>query len=416
MEIRKVFVSYSWQDRNQVNNIISELKANNYNVPSFDSCNSYNIGDTISELIISSDVVIGFYSENYSTSKNAFMELTLAIANHKTVILVVVGDVLLPFYLQSIQYIKVKDFNDASRATLDALSKYRNGLWEMPKATAKKYDNLEEVIASLKKALEENQLTLVCGAGVSIPSGIPVWKDLLISMIDNEMFDGKHSLNPYDNSAEELISLMTQSSIILGKYLKLISGKNFETNVRKALYESIDMFDDYSGSYTDTMLMDAITELARPKRRGKQLESIITFNFDDIIETKLQRSNIDYCSVWKEGQNHDVNAIPIYHVHGFLPRYGALDDPNLVFSEEAYHSQFIDPYSWSNLLQLNTFSNNVCLFVGISLSDPNLRRLLDISWRRNQRKKHYIVMKRTLPEGVTEENREKKEKINLWIK
>lgn len=54
----------------------------------------------------------------------------------------------------------------------------------------------------------------------------------------------------------------------------------------------------------------------------------------------------------------------------------------------------IDPYSWSNLIQLNTFSANICLFIGISLSDPNLRRLLDISWRKNQRCKHYIIMKK----------------------
>ena len=75
----------------------------------------------------------------------------------------------------------------------------------------------------------------------------------------------------------------------------------------------------------------------------------------------------------------------------------------MVFSEEAYHSQFIDPYSWSNLIQLNTFSTNICLFVGLSLSDPNLRRLLDISWRRNQRCKHYIIMRKTPQKSRTDE-------------
>lgn len=75
----------------------------------------------------------------------------------------------------------------------------------------------------------------------------------------------------------------------------------------------------------------------------------------------------------------------------------------MVFCEEAYHSQFIDPYSWSNLIQLNTFSTNICLFVGLSLSDPNLRRLLDISWRRNQRCKHYIIMRKAPQKSRTDE-------------
>jgi hypothetical protein len=84
----------------------------------------------------------------------------------------------------------------------------------------------------------------------------------------------------------------------------------------------------------------------------------------------------------------------VYHVHGFLPRTGKLDpDADLVFSEDAYHSQFIDPFSWSNLIQLNKLTQNTCLFVGISLTDPNMRRLLDVAWRKNPNKtlSHYII-------------------------
>ena len=106
----KVFVSYSWKDRDQVNNIISELKANRYDVIDDDSIPiGSDFARTLGELISSADIVIVFYSENYSYSQFASNELSFAIANHKTVIPIVVGDVLLPFYLQIIQYIKVKD-------------------------------------------------------------------------------------------------------------------------------------------------------------------------------------------------------------------------------------------------------------------------------------------------------------------
>jgi hypothetical protein len=66
------------------------------------------------------------------------------------------------------------------------------------------------------------------------------------------------------------------------------------------------------------------------------------------------------------------------------------------FSEDAYHSQFIDPFNWSNLIQLNKLSQTTCMFIGISLTDPNMRRLLDVSWRKNagKTKSHYIVKKR----------------------
>ena len=67
----------------------------------------------------------------------------------------------------------------------------------------------------------------------------------------------------------------------------------------------------------------------------------------------------------------------------------------VVFSEDAYHSQFIEPFSWSNLIQLNKLSQNTCLFIGLSLSDPNLRRLLDVANRKNPDKilNHYLIKK-----------------------
>ena len=205
---------------------------------------------------------------------------------------------------------------------------------------------------------------------------------------------------------------MPQSNLILGKYLKMILKDDFYRVVQKHLYLYYNQNRDFKPivqgteaiNYAlETNMMKAIVELARPKRRGNRLESIITFNFDDLLEHALTKNHIEYCSIWKEGQTHGINELPIYHVHGFLPNERDIKEPNLVFSEEAYHSQFIDPYSWSNLIQLNTFSKNVCLFVGLSLSDPNLRRLLDISWRRNQRCRHYIIMKKTPHKNRTDE-------------
>lgn len=85
--------------------------------------------------------------------------------------------------------------------------------------------------------------------------------------------------------------------------------------------------------------------------------------------------------------------IPIYHVHGYLPQNMEIPDSDIVFAEDAYHTQFIDPYSWSNLIQLYKYMNNTCLLIGLSITDPNLRRLLDISRRKNNLNKprHFII-------------------------
>lgn len=266
-------------------------------------------------------------------------------------------------------------------------------------------NNLEEKIDLLKGALIDNQLTLVCGAGISKASSIPTWNELLVNILNDVYSNDRGSSTENKVSAESLLSLMPQSNLILGKYLKLILKDDFNKTVQKHLYLNYNFFYEFEtfNPHLETNIMKAIVELSRPKRSGKRLESIITFNFDDLIESALSNHNIEHTPIWKEGQTYGIDALPIFHVHGFLPNERDVEEPNLVFSEEAYHSQFIDPYSWSNLIQLNLFSTNVCLFVGLSLSDPNLRRLLDISWRRNQRCKHYIIMKKIPQKSKTDE-------------
>ena len=70
-------------------------------------------------------------------------------------------------------------------------------------------------------------------------------------------------------------------------------------------------------------------------------------------------------------------------------------DNKAVFAEDAYHDKFIDSFSWSNLTQLNHLNQNPCLLVGLSITDPNLRRLLDVSMRKNPDRdlNHYVFKK-----------------------
>ncbi len=153
----------------------------------------------------------------------------------------------------------------------------------------------------------------------------------------------------------------------------------------------------YVGEPVLSPLIESIVQLSRPQRDGRPLDSIITFNFDGLIEENLTGAKISSKPIFSEAINHDSNEIPVYHVHGYLPRNGEIpEDTDLVFSEDAYHRQFIDPFSWSNLIQLNKLTQNTCLFVGISLTDPNMRRLLDVAWPKNPDKTltHYILKKR----------------------
>ncbi|WP_312137876.1 SIR2 family protein, partial [Sphingobacterium sp.] len=98
------------------------------------------------------------------------------------------------------------------------------------------------------------------------------------------------------------------------------------------------------------------------------------------------------------------SRISIYHVHGYLPRTGNLNDSNkITFGESVYHQQYTNMYSWNNIVQINKFRENNCLFIGTSLTDPNTRRLLDIANQQRTKKdgSHYILKKKYKRENVS---------------
>ena len=79
-----------------------------------------------------------------------------------------------------------------------------------------------------------------------------------------------------------------------------------------------------------------------------------------------------------------------------LENYEGLSESLLVFSEEGYHKLLSDSFSWSNIVQLNSLRESTCLLIGLSLTDPNLRRLLDTAAQktRSSGPRHYVFLKR----------------------
>jgi hypothetical protein len=143
------------------------------------------------------------------------------------------------------------------------------------------------------------------------------------------------------------------------------------------------------------------------------LDSIISYNFDDILEQRLSKVGVQipHKPIYGIGMNPD-GELPIYHVHGFLQHKGKLTEQNqITFGESIYHKQYIDIYSWNNIVQINKFRDANCLFIGSSLTDPNIRRLLDIAKKQKGEKEenHFIFKMRHKEEDV-------KRKLQLLLK
>jgi hypothetical protein len=152
-------------------------------------------------------------------------------------------------------------------------------------------------------------------------------------------------------------------------------------------------------------LIKSIASLCAPSRTGAKVRSVLTYNFDDLLEREVKARGLSYRSIFEELDLPSPEELPIYHVHGFLPEdrseYENINKATLVFSEEGYHQIYREAYHWSNLIQLNSLKETSCLMVGLSLTDPNLRRLLEISAKSIDKPKHFAFMRRITYESFS---------------
>jgi hypothetical protein len=252
----------------------------------------------------------------------------------------------------------------------------------------------EEDLENLKESYKNKKLVLVLGSGVSIECGLPNWNDLLEKLLIN-VLDSNHKESIDSKDLAKIIISFFKNNLFLLRNIQykyqIDSTQNnstrisFENVVRDVLYKE---FDENKNNPLFEQIKQMITKL----------DSIITLNYDNILEKYLKDENIKSIYI-DEKTNFDAGVLPIYHVHGYLPEEKPYTDTKIIFSEEDYHQIYSDVYCWSNLIQIDKFTNNTCLFIGTSLSDPNLRRLLDVSKKLQKNKSfHYMLKKLNIDE------------------
>jgi hypothetical protein len=274
-----------------------------------------------------------------------------------------------------------------------------------------------EKIEILKSLYKKGQFSFFLGAGVSSSAGMPDWNTLLNSLfvtyLTNE-FDNETKILDTDINqiVERLNEIDEPSALMAARYLRkgldnsVTESEVFNKTITQNLYKLRD-----TTKKIDSDLIQSIAEMCMPLRTGAKVKSVVTYNFDDLIERQLEKQSIRHHSIYTDNEFIDPDELPIYHVHGFLPEdtkaYEALDKSTLVFSEEGYHLMYSDSYHWSNLVQLSNLRDNHCLMVGLSMTDPNLRRLLDISSRNSDKTRHFAFMKRLTIENFANKDGKK---------
>lgn len=246
----------------------------------------------------------------------------------------------------------------------------------------------------LKSAYNRQGITLVLGAGVSVSCGAPSWTELLLRL---------HNLTASKQWTVDLSGLSEVYSESVAADGPLISARlavagaddqsdEFKTKLREEIYRGVN-------ANTRSALVEELARLAQCCEGRVGVKSVVTYNYDVLLEEEFDHLGRGYRRLDRNDRG-SAHGIEVRHVHGFLGR-SKLENEWVVLTERAYHSEYASPFSWSNIVQLNAFRESSCLFVGLSMTDPNLRRLLEAA-KQSATPRHFCLLRRT--SGVALQN------------
>ncbi|MBU3213984.1 SIR2 family protein [Clostridium estertheticum] len=190
-----------------------------------------------------------------------------------------------------------------------------------------------------------------------------------------------------------LNSLMNKNSLLVAQMIKnRIKEKDWNYLLRKVLYG---LYENKPFQFIISPLMDSCINLIK----NSNIEKIVNYNYDDTMYHALLQRGIKFDNVYC-GKKSVCNP-SIYYPHGYIPIKGGVNT-EIVLVEQEYQKQSSQVDLWSNNIQLSTYSNTSCIFLGLSLEDPNLRRILNMSNTASQ-KTHYAFLPKSSGDGPVPE-------------
>jgi hypothetical protein len=265
----------------------------------------------------------------------------------------------------------------------------------------------------LKESVRKNS-ALVLGAGVSASAGLPSWPKLLericsayfthwefecerdhttIEMPPKELSIGFADEISWTPQAVQTASAFAKGDpLLVAQQIKnCIREVDWKWLLRRALY---DCQDGRTHDGNPSSFIKAISKLCLHSRSW--LKAVVTYNYDDLLELCLKADGGKCVPVYSEPIPGNLDVLPVYHPHGYLPLRGGPAKSSFVLAESDYMENATSPYAWSNIVQLQIFSRFSCVFLGASMKDTALRRLLRLSRTTNEML-HFAFLPASMP-------------------
>ncbi|HGG0013764.1 TPA: SIR2 family protein, partial [Campylobacter lari] len=194
-------------------------------------------------------------------------------------------------------------------------------------------------IKNIKKALDENYLSIFAGAGISVDSDLPTW-DKLIEDISKDLYGNREH---------------KENNLVLAEKFYNQFGENY-------YYQKLNEFIPNDKQPND--LHKKIVRL--------NIKNLITTNWDNLFEKAIDDEGCFYDIIKKD---EDIGFTTGFSK--LIKMHGSLENQNIVFKEDDY-LKYSDNFPLIENYIKGIFSTDLVVLMGYSLSDSNVKQI--ISW------------------------------------
>jgi SIR2-like protein len=210
------------------------------------------------------------------------------------------------------------------------------------------------------------EITMFVGAGVSMEAELPSWNELVRKLLIRAR-SGEGDEKAIETWCDTVLQEGPLAAAAVAESLYSDDGA-FRRALRDAVYARP------SHTYVPGALAGQIAWLK--ERMGSRL-TILTVNYDGLLEAALAQRALQPVSYVRARPEPEGKAA-VWHLHGRLIRpasgKGWLSEGNLVLSEGSYVRSTGSTFPQE--LVADRLKGSLCVFVGLSMTDPNFIRWL----------------------------------------
>lgn len=222
----------------------------------------------------------------------------------------------------------------------------------------------------------QNQLYRECNYNIIKKSFIDIYSNK-----SNPPADFVHLKENAEKNKKELYTLfIIARMILLNPQIESVITYNFDNFIRKAVKVLL--------KYPDKFFNKNEIEFLKKRFRLKTCCDEELALADSVKIVDFHDNNID------RPKTLSLNSVPVYHVHGYIPDPSEEEitkSPNIVMALEDFIEQQTNGLSWQDAVQVEAFRNSNVIFIGCSMTDLTMKRMINFAHARGYSNKVFVL-------------------------